>query len=100
MNPDQRQRAVRRFEQKPSCIFLIASIKAAGTGLNLVIANNVIICDPWWNPAQEDQAIGRVHRIGQTKEVNVFRFLMKDSIEESIEGMHEKKRKLAEQVMM
>jgi SNF2 family DNA or RNA helicase len=79
---------------------LIVSIRAGATGLNLANANNVMICDPWWNPSHEDQAIGRVHRIGQTQDVNVYKFIMKKSIEEKIEKMHEGKRKLANQVMM
>ncbi len=57
------------------------SIRAGATGLNLAFANNVMICDPWWNPSHEEQAIGRVHRIGQTQDVNVYRFIMKNSIE-------------------
>ena len=59
-----------------------------------------MICDPWWNPSHEEQAIGRVHRIGQTQDVNVFRFIMKNSIEQKIQKMHVNKRKLANQVMM
>lgn len=59
-----------------------------------------MICDPWWNPSHEEQAIGRVHRIGQTKDVNVYRFIMKNSIEQKIQKMHVNKRKLANQVMM
>lgn len=59
-----------------------------------------MICDPWWNPSHEEQAIGRVHRIGQTQDVNVYRFIMKNSIEQKIQKMHVNKRKLANQVMM
>jgi len=80
MTPEKRQRAIRRFKEKDNCRFLIVSIRAGATGLNLANANNVIICDPWWNPSHEDQAIGRVHRMGQTKIVNVYRFIMKNSI--------------------
>jgi DNA repair protein RAD5 len=79
---------------------LIVSIRAGAVGLNLANANNVIICDPWWNPSHEDQAVGRVHRLGQVRDVNIYRFIMKNSIEERIEKMHEKKRVLANQVMM
>lgn len=81
MSPDKRQKAIKRFRQKKNCCFLIVSIRAGAVGLNLAFANNVIICDPWWNPSHQDQAIGRVHRIGQTKDVNVYRFIMKNSIE-------------------
>lgn len=100
MSPEKRQRAIRRFREKEDCRFMIVSIKAGATGLNLAFANNVMICDPWWNPSHQDQAVGRVHRMGQTKEVNVYRFIMKDSIEEKIEKMHEGKRRLANQVTM
>ena len=79
---------------------MIVSLRAGGTGLNLTMANNVMVCDPWWNPAHEDQAVKRVHRIGQEKDVKVFRFIMKYSIEEKIAKMHVKKRKLADKVMM
>lgn len=67
MTVDKRQRSIKRFRDKPDIKFLIVSIRAGATGLNLAFANNVIICDPWWNPSHEQQAIGRVHRIGQTQ---------------------------------
>ncbi len=79
---------------------MIVSLRAVSTGLNLTMANNVMICDPMWNPLSEDQAINRVYRIGQTKNVNVYRFVMKGSIEEKIEKMHHVKRELADKVMM
>lgn len=79
---------------------MIVSLRAGGTGLNLTMANNVMICDPWWNPAHEDQATKRVHRIGQEKPVKVYRFIMKNSIEERIAKMHIKKRALADKIMM
>lgn len=79
---------------------MIVSIRAGNTGLNLQIANHVIICDPWWNPAQEDQAVGRAHRMGQLKDVTVYRLYMNNSIEEKIKIMHEKKQILTHQIMM
>lgn len=79
---------------------MIVSMKAGGTGLNLQNANNVIICDPSWNPSQEEQAIGRVHRLGQDKRVNVYRLTMRESIEQKIEALHEKKKMVCQQVMM
>jgi SNF2 family DNA or RNA helicase len=74
-------------------VFLI-SLKAGGTGLNLIAADTVILYDPWWNPAVENQAIDRAHRIGQKKVVNVYRLVTKDSIEERIFKLKESKTKL------
>nr|ATG70976.1 DNA/RNA helicase protein [Callitropsis funebris] len=74
---------------------LLASLKAAGVGINLTAASDVYMFDPWWNPAAEDQAMDRVHRIGQTRSVRVCRLVVKDSVEESILEMQERKRKLA-----
>lgn len=76
-------------------IFLI-SLKAGGCGLNLTAAQQVFMLDPWWNPAIEQQAIDRVHRLGQSEEVKVFRFIMKDTIEEQIRELQDQKRKLAD----
>ncbi|MEI7749762.1 MAG: DEAD/DEAH box helicase [Candidatus Moraniibacteriota bacterium] len=74
-------------------VFLI-SLKAGGTGLNLVSADNVIIFDPWWNPSVENQAIDRAHRIGQKKTVNVYRLIVKGTIEEKIVQLQAKKKSL------
>ena len=63
---------------------MLASLKAAGVGLNLVAASHVIITDPWWNPFIEDQAIGRAHRLGQTRPVTVYRLVVKGTIEERV----------------
>lgn len=76
-------------------IFLI-SIKAGGTGLNLTEADYVFIIDPWWNPAVERQAVNRAHRIGQDKKVMVYRYISKNTIEEKIVKLQEKKTQLAE----
>lgn len=78
---------------------LIVSLQAGSVGLNLISANNVFIVDPWWNPAVEDQAIERVHRIGQTKEVNVLRFVCKGTVEERMLQVQEKKRLLIQKVI-
>jgi SNF2 family DNA or RNA helicase len=74
-------------------VFLI-SLKAGGTGLNLTAADYVIHMDPWWNPAVEDQATDRAHRIGQTKPVMVYRIIAQQTIEEEILKLHETKRDL------
>lgn len=82
------------FQAGQGDVFLI-SLKAGGTGLNLTAADYVIILDPWWNPAVEDQASGRAHRMGQQRPVTVYRLIMKSSIEEKIIKLHQDKRNLA-----
>src|SRR5262249_25249484 len=96
--PLDREERVDRFQTGEIPIFLI-SLKAGGTGLNLTAADNVIILDPWWNPAVEDQAADRAHRIGQTRPVTVYRLVAKDTIEEKILELHETKRALVEDVL-
>ncbi len=86
------------FQSDDVPLFLI-SLKAGGTGLNLTAADIVIHYDPWWNVAAQNQATDRVHRIGQKKQVSVFRLVMKDTIEENILKLQESKRDLAEQVI-
>ncbi len=85
---------VGRFNSDASIPLFLLSLKAGGTGLNLTAADSVIIYDPWWNPAVEDQAADRAHRIGQTRNVFVSRLVMKDSIEEKVIQLHERKRTL------
>ena len=79
-------------------MFLI-SLKAGGTGLNLTAADVVIHYDPWWNAAAQDQATDRAHRIGQKKQVTVFRLIMKGTVEESILHLQESKSELAERIV-
>src|SRR5699024_2371088 len=79
-------------------IFTI-SLKAGGTGLNLTGADTVILFDLWWNPAVEEQAAGRAHRIGQTKKVEVIRLITEGTIEEKIFQLQEKKRKLVDEII-
>lgn len=88
-----RQQEVDNFQNGDATAFLI-SLKAGGTGLNLTAADYVIHMDPWWNPAVEDQATDRAHRIGQEKPVMVYRIIAKDTIEEEILKLHETKRDL------
>jgi len=71
-------------------------MKAGGLGLNLVAASHVFLLDPWWNPATEEQAIDRVHRIGQKRPVIVTRFVVKGTVEERILELQEKKKMLAQ----
>src|SRR5690606_25569211 len=75
--------------------FFLISLKAGGTGLNLTAADTVIHLDPWWNPAAEDQASDRSHRVGQTKPVTVVRLVAQGTIEEAVLELHAKKRELA-----
>jgi non-specific serine/threonine protein kinase len=79
-------------------VFLI-SLKAGGVGLNLTAADYVYIVDPWWNPAVEQQAIDRTHRIGQTKNIFAYRMICKDTIEDKILQLQEKKRALAKELI-
>jgi superfamily II DNA or RNA helicase len=94
----KRQERINAFQSGIGDIFLI-SLKAGGFGLNLTAADYVIHMDPWWNPAVEDQASDRVHRIGQTRPVTVYRLVVKDSIEEQIIKLHQEKRDLAESLL-
>ncbi len=94
----ERQNRVDRFQNGTATAFLI-SLKAGGTGLNLTAADYVIHMDPWWNPAVEDQATDRAHRIGQDKPVMVYRLVAKDTIEEEILKLHESKRDLVAGVL-
>jgi SNF2 family DNA or RNA helicase len=89
----ERGRLVERFQAGEGDLFLI-SLKAGGTGLNLTGADYVIHLDPWWNPAVEDQATDRAHRIGQTKPVTVYRLVASGTIEEAILSLHAAKRDL------
>ncbi|MBW2658335.1 MAG: DEAD/DEAH box helicase [Deltaproteobacteria bacterium] len=90
----QRKERVDAFQAGQGDLFLI-SLKAGGLGLNLTAADYVIHMDPWWNPAVEDQASDRAHRIGQTRPVTIYRLVCKNSIEEKIVTLHQEKRDLA-----
>ncbi|MFW5819792.1 MAG: DEAD/DEAH box helicase [Bacteroidota bacterium] len=92
----KREKIVQAFQDNPQCKIFLISLKAGSTGLNLTAADYVFILDPWWNPASEEQAVNRAHRIGQEKNVFVYRFISENSIEEKIQYLQEKKTKLAE----
>ncbi|NDU85013.1 MAG: DEAD/DEAH box helicase [Ferrovum sp.] len=94
----ERSKRVKVFQEGTDDLFLI-SLKAGGVGLNLTAADYVIHMDPWWNPAVEDQASDRAHRIGQTRPVTVYRLIIKNSIEEKIVALHERKRNLADSLL-
>jgi len=95
---EQRDRSVERFQQGGVDLFLI-SLRAGGVGLTLTEADYVIHMDPWWNPAVEDQATNRAHRIGQDKPVTLYRLITQGTIEERILALHQHKRNLADQVL-
>ncbi|MGY0193654.1 DEAD/DEAH box helicase [Leptothrix sp. BB-4] len=94
----ERSRRVAAFQAGEGSLFLI-SLKAGGFGLNLTVADYVVIADPWWNPAAEDQASGRAHRIGQQRPVTVYRLVNAGTLEETIVALHERKRELADSVL-
>jgi superfamily II DNA or RNA helicase len=94
-----RQALVDKFNSDESLTVFLISLKAGGTGLNLTGADTVIHFDPWWNPAVEDQATDRAHRIGQNKVVTVYRLVARDSVEEKILQLSEKKRELVANVL-
>ncbi len=93
-----RKQEVDAFQAGQGDLFLI-SLRAGGQGLNLTAADYVIHLDPWWNPAVEDQASDRAHRIGQTRPVTIYRLVMRDTIEEKIVDLHGAKRDLAENLL-
>jgi len=90
-----RKSAIDGFQNGASDVFLV-SLKAGGVGLNLTAADTVIIFDPWWNPAVEEQAIDRAHRIGQDKAVFVYRLVASGTIEEKMDELKARKRALAD----
>ncbi len=94
----KREQRIADFQSGMGDVFLI-SLKAGGSGLNLTAADYVIHMDPWWNPAVEDQASDRTHRIGQTRPVTVYRLVVKNSIEEQIVDLHKQKRDLADSLL-
>ncbi|WP_435275051.1 DEAD/DEAH box helicase [Psychrobium sp. nBUS_13] len=93
-----RQQAVNDFQAGHGDVFLI-SLKAGGSGLNLTAADYVVHMDPWWNPAVEDQASDRAHRMGQTRPVTIYRFIAKNTIEDKILELHQHKRDLANSLL-
>jgi SNF2 family DNA or RNA helicase len=94
----RREGMVDRFQEGEVSVFLL-SLKAAGTGLNLTRADHVIHYDRWWNPAVEEQATDRAHRIGQTKSVQVHRLIAEGTIEDRIAAIHDSKRELADAIV-
>lgn len=96
--PRQRSAVVDQFQSGRHSLFLI-SLKAGGTGLNLTAADTVIHLEPWWNPAVEDQATDRSHRLGQTQPVTVLRLVARGTIEQKIVSLHQEKRELVSELL-
>ena len=96
---NDRQKAIENFQNNDECRVFLISLKAGGVGLNLTAADYVYIVDPWWNPAVEQQAIDRTHRIGQTKNIFAYRMICIDTIEDKILQLQERKRKLASELI-
>ncbi|MFN4972274.1 MAG: DEAD/DEAH box helicase [Bacteroidota bacterium] len=94
-----RQQQVDEFQKNESIKFFLISLKAGGVGLNLTAADYVFIIDPWWNPAVEQQAIDRTHRIGQDKTVFIYKFITKDTVEEKILALQDRKKELANTII-
>ncbi|KAG6475961.1 hypothetical protein ZIOFF_065193 [Zingiber officinale] len=94
MSVAAREKAIKDFNNLPEVSVMIMSLKAASLGLNLVVACHVLLLDLWWNPTTEDQAIDRAHRIGQRRPVTVSRLTVKDTVEDRILALQEKKREM------
>lgn len=95
----ERERSINRFQNDENCRVFLISLKAGGVGLNLTAADYVYIVDPWWNPAVEQQAIDRTHRIGQTKNIFAYRMICTDTVEDKILKLQERKRNLAKDLI-
>lgn len=97
MNAKRRAQVIEEFSVSgpDSPTVLLASLKASGTGINLTAASVVYLLEPWWNPAAEEQAMDRVHRIGQKRDVKIVRIIARNTIEERVLELQEKKRELA-----
>jgi SNF2 family DNA or RNA helicase len=98
-NQKQRKASVDAFQSDKDVSFFFISLKAGGTGLNLTAADYVFILDPWWNPFAEKQAIARAHRIGQEKPVTVIRYIARETIEEKILKLQERKTNLSNDII-
>jgi SNF2 family DNA or RNA helicase len=96
---ENRGELVQQFQSAAGPAIFLISLKAGGFGLNLTAASYVVLFDPWWNPAVENQAIDRTHRIGQVNKVIAYRLLIKNSIEEKIRELQKQKKALAEDIL-
>lgn len=94
-----RAEQVRKFERDPNANVFLLSLRAGGTGLTLTAADTVILYDPWWNPMVEQQAMDRAHRIGQLKTVNVYKLITKNTIEDKVVALQERKKQIFDALM-
>jgi SNF2 family DNA or RNA helicase len=94
-----REERITRFQTDAGCHLFLISLKAGGVGLNLTAADYVFILDPWWNPAAEAQAVDRTHRIGQTRSVFAYRLIARDTVEERVLELQQRKRDLADAII-
>ncbi|GJX67137.1 putative SWI/SNF-related matrix-associated actin-dependent regulator of chromatin subfamily A member 3-like protein 3, partial [Tanacetum coccineum] len=94
LSQKNREKTLREFSETTDKMVLLMSLKAGGVGLNLTAASNVFLMDPWWNPAVEEQAIMRIHRIGQKRTVCVRRFIVKDTVEERMQQVQARKQRM------
>jgi len=94
-----RQKPVQDFQECEGAAVILVSLKAAGTGITLHAADYVFLLDPWWNPAVEEQAVDRVHRLGQTRTVFVYRMVTAGTIEERIQALKGEKQQLFNQIV-
>lgn len=95
MPNNEREASLARLRNDANCRVLLCSLKCGALGLNLTAASRVVLMEPFWNPFVEEQAIDRVHRLNQTRDVTVYRLTIRDSVEERILLLQEKKRELA-----
>ncbi|XVF19793.1 hypothetical protein REPUB_Repub11eG0141500 [Reevesia pubescens] len=94
LNQQQREKVIKQFSEDSNIMVLLMSLKAGGVGINLTAASNAFVLDPWWNPAVEEQAVMRIHRIGQTKRVAIKRFIVKGTVEERMEAVQARKQRM------
>ncbi|KAL2981643.1 hypothetical protein AAZX31_13G301500 [Glycine max] len=94
LNLQQREKVIKQFSEDSNTLVLLMSLKAGGVGINLTAASNAFVMDPWWNPAVEEQAVMRIHRIGQTKKVAIRRFIVKGTVEERMEAVQARKQRM------
>ncbi|RXW22591.1 hypothetical protein EST38_g3260 [Candolleomyces aberdarensis] len=95
MRRDERNRAMDALKYNPACEVLLVSLKAGGVGLNLTAAQRVYLMDPYWNPAVENQAVDRIHRLGQTRPVTTVKLIIANTIEARLLEVQKKKTELA-----
>ncbi|KAJ7746472.1 SNF2 family N-terminal domain-containing protein [Mycena maculata] len=99
MSPKERKEALTEIATNPRKTVILVSLKAGGVGLNLTACNHVILVDMWWNPAVEEQAYDQTHRVGQTRDVHIYKLKIDDTIEDRIMELQEKKRQLAKMAL-